>query len=62
MANKRAGYNRKQLRQRYGKSLNTISNWCIRKSYHSVPELNDLVELLDCKVDDLYVRSKENGD
>ncbi len=47
-------YKRKYLMQRYGKSANTISNWCRGKSFPSVPELFDLAELLGVKVDDLY--------
>ena len=49
-------YNREFLRQRYGKSANTISNWCTGKSYPSVKELFDLAELLDVRVDELYER------
>ena len=55
----KSDYTREDLRQRYKKSANTISNWCTGKSYPSAPELFDLAELLNCKVDELYERSVE---
>ncbi|MDR4948120.1 helix-turn-helix transcriptional regulator [Neobacillus cucumis] len=55
-------YTREDLRQRYNKTANTISNWCTGKSYPSVLELYDLAELLNCKVDDLYERKVEKTD
>ncbi|MEH7416053.1 helix-turn-helix transcriptional regulator [Neobacillus drentensis] len=55
----KSNYTREDLRQRYNKTANTISNWCTGKSYPSVLELFDLAELLNCKVDDLYERSVE---
>jgi transcriptional regulator with XRE-family HTH domain len=50
----KSDYTREDVRQRYKKTANTISNWCTGKSFPSVPELFDLAEILDCKVDDLY--------
>ncbi|MEH7548240.1 helix-turn-helix transcriptional regulator [Neobacillus vireti] len=50
----KSDYTREDLRQRYKKSANTISNWCTGRSYPSVPELYDLAKLLNCRVDDLY--------
>ncbi|MED1205862.1 helix-turn-helix transcriptional regulator [Heyndrickxia acidicola] len=50
----KSDYNREYLRKRYNKTANTISNWCTGKSYPSPPELWDLAELLEVKVDDLY--------
>jgi transcriptional regulator with XRE-family HTH domain len=47
-------YKREYIRKRYGKSANTISNWCTGKSYPSHAEMWDLAELLGVKVDDLY--------
>ncbi|WP_144565425.1 helix-turn-helix transcriptional regulator [Neobacillus bataviensis] len=55
----KSDYTREDLRQRYKKSANTISNWCTGKSYPSAPELFDLAELLNCKVDELYERTVE---
>ncbi|WP_346207596.1 helix-turn-helix transcriptional regulator [Caldifermentibacillus hisashii] len=54
----KSDYNREFLSKRYGKSRNTISNWCTGKSFPSVPELYDLAELLCCKVDDLYTKKE----
>ncbi|MEZ0117808.1 UNVERIFIED_ORG: transcriptional regulator with XRE-family HTH domain [Heyndrickxia coagulans] len=50
----KSDYNRTYLKERYGKTANTISNWCTGKSFPSAPELFDLAELLGVKVDDLY--------
>lgn len=58
----KSDYTREDLRQRYKKSANTISNWCTGKSYPSAPELFDLAEVLNCKVDDLYERKVEETD
>lgn len=49
-------YKRDYFRKRYGKTANTISNWCTGKSYPSVQELYDLADILGVKVDDLYER------
>ena len=48
------GYTRVYFSNRYGKTPNTISNWCTGKSYPTVTELFDLAEMLNVKVDDLY--------
>ncbi|MGM9925214.1 MAG: helix-turn-helix transcriptional regulator [Bacillus sp. (in: firmicutes)] len=50
----KAGYSRVYLSDRYGKTPNTISNWCTGKSFPSVKELFDLADILGVKVDDLY--------
>ncbi|WP_243355862.1 helix-turn-helix transcriptional regulator [Bacillus litorisediminis] len=50
----RSPYDREFLMKRYKKSRNTISNWCTGKNYPSAPELFDLAELFNVKVDDLY--------
>lgn len=55
----KSDYDRGYLMKRYGKSRNTISNWCTGKSYPSARELFDLADLLEVKVDDLYERKKE---
>lgn len=55
----KSDYNREFLRKRYGKSANTISNWCTGKSHPSIKELWDLAELLGVKVDDLYSVKEE---
>lgn len=52
----KSDYTREDLRQRYKKTANTISNWCTGKSYPSAIELFDLADLLGVKVDDLYER------
>ena len=54
------GLTRGYLAKRYGKTSNTISNWCTGKSYPSASELWDLADLLNVKVDDLYEREEEN--
>ena len=53
------GLTRSFLAGRYGKTANTISNWCTGKSYPSAIELWDLADLLKVKVDDLYEREEE---
>ncbi|MCM2532551.1 helix-turn-helix domain-containing protein [Neobacillus pocheonensis] len=58
----KSDYTREELRHRYDKSANTISNWCTGKSYPSAMELFDLAELLGVKVDDLYERKVEETD
>lgn len=55
----KSNYSREEIRQRYKKSANTISNWCTGKSYPSAIELFDLAELLGVKVDELYERHVE---
>lgn len=55
----KAGYDRGFIAKRYGKTANTISNWCTGKSYPPAPELFDLAELLGVKVDDLYEWEEE---
>jgi transcriptional regulator with XRE-family HTH domain len=50
----RSDFNREFVRKRYGKSANTISNWCTGKSHPNIKELWDLAELLGVKVDELY--------
>jgi transcriptional regulator with XRE-family HTH domain len=50
----KSDYTREELRQRYKKTANTISNWCTGKSFPSTMELFDLADLLNVKVDDLY--------
>lgn len=47
-------YDRLFLKNHFKKSRNTISNWCSGNSFPSVPELFELADLLECKVDDLY--------
>ncbi|WP_433959296.1 helix-turn-helix transcriptional regulator [Cytobacillus horneckiae] len=47
-------YKREYIREVFGKSRNTISNWCTGKSFPSVPELYQLARILDVKVDELY--------
>ena len=53
------GLTRGYLAKRYGKTSNTISNWCTGKSYPSASEIWDLADLLNVKVDDLYEREEE---
>lgn len=54
-------YNREFFRKRYGKSANTISNWCTGKSHPSIKELWDMADLLNVKVDELYtIKEDEN--
>ena len=53
------GLTRAYLAERYGKTSNTISNWCTGKSYPSAKEMFDLAEQLGVKVDDLYEREEE---
>ncbi|KQL54495.1 DNA-binding protein [Heyndrickxia shackletonii] len=55
----KSNYTREDIRKRYGKSANTISNWCTGKSFPSHPETWDLAELLGVKVDELYERTIE---
>lgn len=55
----KSDYTREDLRKRYQKSSNTISNWCTGRSFPSVPEIFDLANLLGVKVDDLYEREDE---
>lgn len=55
----KSNYTREDLRQRYKKSANTISNWCTGKSFPSAIELFDLADLLGVKVDDLYEKEEE---
>jgi len=50
----RSKYDRLFFKERYGKSANTISNWCTGKSYPSALVLWDLAEMLEVKVDELY--------
>lgn len=45
---------REQLAKKYGKSRNTISNWCTGKSKPNADELFELAKDLKVKVDDLY--------
>lgn len=52
-------YSREDIRQRYGKSANTISSWCTSKSFPNIIELFDLAELLNVKVDEMYERKNE---
>jgi DNA-directed RNA polymerase alpha subunit len=52
-------YNREYVRKHFGKTKNTISNWCTGKSYPSVPELFELAKLLGRWVDDMYEEVKE---
>jgi transcriptional regulator with XRE-family HTH domain len=47
-------YKREYIRKHFNKSRNTISNWCTGKSYPSVPELFELVKILNVKVDEMY--------
>lgn len=54
-------YNREYIQKHFGKSRNTISNWCTGKSYPSVPELFELAKLLGCWVDDMYEEEKESS-
>ena len=49
-------YSREDISVIFGKSRNTVSNWCTGKTYPSAEELFNLSELLNCKVDDLYER------
>ncbi|MED4462663.1 helix-turn-helix domain-containing protein [Metabacillus fastidiosus] len=57
----KSDYNREFLSKRYGKSRNTISNWCTGKSYPSTIELFDLALLLNCEVGELYDRLEEEA-
>lgn len=50
----KSGYTRIDLINRYGKTPNTISNWCTGKSFPSIKEVFDLADILGVKVDDLY--------
>jgi transcriptional regulator with XRE-family HTH domain len=52
-------YKREYIRKYFNKSRNTISNWCTGKSYPTVPELFQLADLLEVKVDELYERIEE---
>ncbi|WP_262380925.1 helix-turn-helix transcriptional regulator [Bacillus infantis] len=52
-------YKREYIRKKFNKSRNTISNWATGKSYPSVPEMFELAELLEVKIDDLYEVIKE---
>ncbi|MGM9987169.1 MAG: helix-turn-helix transcriptional regulator [Bacillaceae bacterium] len=47
-------YKREYIRSHFGKSRNTISNWCTGKSYPSIPECFLLAEILECNIGDLY--------
>jgi transcriptional regulator with XRE-family HTH domain len=58
----RSPFNREYIQKHFGKSRNTISNWCTGKSYPSVPQLFELAKLLGCWVDDLYEEIKEQAD
>ncbi|MDK8641345.1 helix-turn-helix domain-containing protein [Niallia taxi] len=55
----RSEYNREFFRKRYGKSANTISNWCTGKSHPSPMEMWDLAELLKVNVGELYSYKEE---
>ena len=55
-------YKREYIRQHFGKSRNTISNWCTGKSFPSIPECYLLAEILECEIGDLYevIKSKKS--
>lgn len=58
----KSDYNRTFLKKRYGKTANTISNWCTGKSYPTAKEMWDLADILGVKVDDLYSYEGENNE
>ncbi len=56
----RSPYNREFIRKKFGKSSNTISNWCTGKSYPNVKELWILADLLDVNVGEMYEWSDDH--
>ncbi|MEW5567398.1 helix-turn-helix domain-containing protein [Rossellomorea marisflavi] len=53
------GYLKKYIAFQLGVSQNQVSNWVTGKSYPTIPNLFRLADLLGVKVDDLFIRVKD---
>lgn len=52
-------YRREYIQKELGITANTLSNWCTGKTYPSIDKAFILAELLEVKVDDLYIVEKK---
>ncbi|RWR04126.1 helix-turn-helix transcriptional regulator [Siminovitchia fortis] len=53
-------YKREYIQKVLGVSANTLSNWCTGKTYPTLDKAYILADLLECKIDDLYVKTPPN--
>lgn len=53
------GYMKKYIAAQIGVSQNQVSNWVTGRSYPTIPNLFRLADLLGVKVDDLFIRVKD---
>jgi|HigsolmetaAR201D_1030396.scaffolds.fasta_scaffold09573_8 putative transcriptional regulator len=53
------GFKRKYIAEKLGVTQKQLSNWCTNRNYPTVPKLFKLAEILNCTVDELYEREKD---
>lgn len=51
-------YRREFIQKELGISANTLTNWCTGKTYPTVDKAYKLAELLEVKIEDLYVKEE----
>ena len=54
-------YKREYIQNELGVSANTLSNWCTGKTYPTMDKAYILADLLECSVEELYERKKDEG-